>query len=124
MRPYFDANRIWVAEVDGKVVGFAMAGVIDGGAHLEEVDVLPAYGRRGIGSALIETVCGWAINQGFDTITLSTQKNIPWNQPYYEKLGFVVVPKDALTPAYVKLRQHERDIGLPVEDRVIMQKTL
>ena len=116
---------MWVAEIDGgDPVGHAMAGIIDGQAHLEEVDVLPAYGRRGIGSALIETVCQWAIDAGFTEITLSTQKNVPWNMPYYEKLGFVAIPENELSPAYKELRQHERELGLPVEDRVIMKKTL
>jgi GNAT superfamily N-acetyltransferase len=124
MRPYFDANRIWVAEADGTPIGFAMAKVVDENAHLEEVDVLPEYGRQGIGSALIETVCQWAISQKFLAITLSTQKNIPWNMPYYEKLGFVIIPQDKLTPAYQKLRAHERELGLPVDDRLIMKKML
>jgi GNAT superfamily N-acetyltransferase len=122
MRPYFDANHIWVAEVDGTPIGFAMAKVVDGNAHLEEVDVLPEYGRQGIGRALIERVCQWAVEQGFSAITLSTQKNIPWNMPFYEKLGFVVM--ETLSPAYQQLRDHERELGLPVEDRVIMQKIL
>jgi GNAT superfamily N-acetyltransferase len=124
IRPNFDENRIWVAEIAGAPVGFAMAKVVDENAHLEEIDVLPEYGRQGIGSALIETVCQWAVEHGFSTMTLSTQKNVPWNLPYYEKLGFVVIPEDKLTPAYRELRQHERELGLPVEDRVIMKKKL
>jgi GNAT superfamily N-acetyltransferase len=125
IRPYFDAGHIWVAVYDdGDPVGFAMAAVIDGGAHLEEVDVLPDYGRRGIGSALIERVCQWARDHELATIALSTQKNVPWNMPFYEKLGFVVVPDGKLTAAYLELRQHERALGLPVEDRVIMKKII
>jgi len=122
IRPYFDAQRMWVAEVDDAPIGFAMATVIDGQAHLEEVDVLPEFGRQGIGSALIGRVCQWAVEQKFPAITLSTQKNIPWNLPYYEKMGFAVIAEDELTPAYQKLRDHERELGLPVEDRVIMRK--
>jgi len=53
--------NVWVAVTPrDDVVGFAYACVIDRCLHLEEVDVLPAQGRRGIGSALIRTVCARA----------------------------------------------------------------
>ena len=46
-----------VAELDGAPVGFALCGDVDGDAHLFEMDVVPEHGRRGVGSALLESVC-------------------------------------------------------------------
>lgn len=46
------AGLLWVALAAGEPVGFAVASVCGQRLHLEELDVLPAYGRRGIGSAL------------------------------------------------------------------------
>ena len=43
-------GRLWVALHAGTPVGFALADVLDGEAHLDELDVLPEFGRRGIGS--------------------------------------------------------------------------
>jgi 4-diphosphocytidyl-2-C-methyl-D-erythritol kinase len=40
--------------------------------HVEEMDVLPAHGRRGLGSRLLAWVCAWARAQGYAAVTLST----------------------------------------------------
>ena len=42
-------------------MGFALCGAVDGHAHLFEMDVVPEFGRRGIGSALLEAVCDEAV---------------------------------------------------------------
>jgi ribosomal protein S18 acetylase RimI-like enzyme len=43
-------GHLWVALLDEVAVGFAHVEVIeDGAAHLEEIDVHPAHGRRGLG---------------------------------------------------------------------------
>ena len=61
---YRDAQRqemLWVAVApDSQVLGFALARLIDGEPHLEEIDVHPDHGRRGIGAALVRTVIEWA----------------------------------------------------------------
>jgi GNAT superfamily N-acetyltransferase len=78
-----EAGRLWVAvAADGQVVGFALVLDIAGYAHLEELDVLPAHGRRGAGSAMLEAVCAWAAAAGYPAITLRTFRDIPWNAPF------------------------------------------
>ena len=43
------AGRLWVALTSGgEPVGFALAQSSGGRAHLDELDVLPEHGRRGI----------------------------------------------------------------------------
>ncbi len=121
---YQREGRLWVALVDDKPVGFIIASTVEGDAHINEVDVLPAYGGQGIGRALIETVCDWAKVHQLPRITLSTQANIPWNAPFYAKLGFEILPQSEWTPAYHALRQHEIELGLPVQDRVFMVRYL
>ncbi|KAM3111566.1 GNAT family N-acetyltransferase [Phormidesmis sp. 146-33] len=83
------AGRVWVA-VDqyGAVVGYAIACEVDGTLYLQQIDVAPQHGRRGIGSALVGTVCAWAKQQGYAIVSLSTFRDIPWNAPFYSKLGF------------------------------------
>ena len=57
LRDAWDDSRIWVAlNYADKAVGFAMADIVDGQAHLDEMNVLPDYGRRGIGTQLVQTV--------------------------------------------------------------------
>lgn len=50
----------------GAIVGFALVGLIDGQPHLEEMDVHPAFGRRGIGARLLAAVTEWARSAGCD----------------------------------------------------------
>jgi GNAT superfamily N-acetyltransferase len=115
------AGRLWVARTaDGQPVGFALVIVIDGYAHLDEVDVLPSYGRRGIGSALLAAVCEWARDAGYPAVTLRTFRGVPWNAPFYEKRGFRVVDSQTLSPGHVALETAERQRGLRTDLRVTM----
>jgi GNAT superfamily N-acetyltransferase len=90
-------------------IGFASVEIVDGMAHLWQLSVRPAAGRRGIGRALVMAVCRWADRQGYTAVTLTTYRDVPWNKPFYEKLGFRLVSK--LTPELAAIREHERTIG-------------
>ena len=116
---------LWVA-VDHRdhPVGFALACEVGGNAHLDELDVDPRHGRQGLGRALVETVCEWASRAGYAAITLTTLSHIPWNAPFYEKLGFQILEPEALTPHLRELLQTETAHGLPAENRVAMRKWL
>ena len=55
------AGLLWVAlEDEGDPVGFAVASVWGRRVHLDELDVLPEHGCRGVGSALVRAVEDWA----------------------------------------------------------------
>jgi GNAT superfamily N-acetyltransferase len=119
------AGRLRVAAgPDGQPVGFALVTVVDGLAHLEELDVHPEHGRRGLGAALVETVCEWAKSAGFAAITLSTFRDVPWNAPFYARLGFRILAEDELTEGLLQLRQAEVKWGLPISKRVVMRREL
>lgn len=118
-------GRLWVAtDAAGSVVGFALAAVVAGSAHLDELDVHPEHGRRGVGRALIDAVIAWARANGHRTLTLNTMRDVPWNAPYYERLGFEILRDDALPPALAALRRLEVEHGLPGERRVSMRRAL
>lgn len=121
---YQRSGHLWVAIEDQRPVGFIAVSIFDDYVHIDEVDVLPAYGRRGIGTALIEAACQWAAASGLTSVTLSTQRSIPWNQPYYEKLGFSVMPPDQWSPVHQEIREEEASLGFSMEDRVLMKKSL
>ena len=114
------AGRVWVAVASGEIVGFAYAAVVDDCCHLEELDVLPEHGRKGIGSALVRTVREHAAEAGLRGVTLTTFRDVPWNAPYYRRLGFEILETEALTPGLVAAIEDEARRGLPTEQRVVM----
>jgi GNAT superfamily N-acetyltransferase len=119
------ANRLWVAagETD-RPAGFALASIVGDNAHLDELDVHPAHGQRGLGTALVEVVCDWARVSGYRAITLTTLRHIPWNAPWYQRLGFCVLEDDELSPALRELLREEIQRGLPADQRVAMRREL
>ena len=116
-------QRAWVALDDGgSIIGFAVAWVVDGEGHLDELAVVPEHGRRGVGRALVDQVVTWTVAQGLTSITLTTFRDVPWNARYYEKLGFHVV--SPLTPALQALIDQGATWGLEPSLRVVMRRSL
>jgi GNAT superfamily N-acetyltransferase len=121
----FQAGQVWVAvDKQDVVVGFAITREVDDTIYLQEMDVDPAHGRRGLGAALVETVCTWTKLQGYKAISLSTFRDLPWNAPFYAKLGFQVLDESKLSIGFQQIRQQEQDAGLPISDRVMMSYEL
>ena len=121
---YLSRARLWVATVGDAVVAYAAASVVDGEAHLDQVSVHPDHGRKGSGAALVERVCDWGRAEGFDAITLTTYRDLAWNGPLYERLGFEVLRDDELGPELAAIRADERARGLNVQPRVAMRRGL
>ena len=116
-------QRAWVAVDDGgAIIGFAVAWMVDGEGHLDELAVAPAHGRRGVGRALVDRVVAWTAAQELPSITLTTFRDVPWNAPYYEKLGFHVV--STLSPALHALVDEQATWGLEPSLRVVMRRPL
>jgi hypothetical protein len=82
----------FVAEVDGRGVGTAVAVIFGEVAWLAMVLVDPVYRGRGIGMALLEHALKFVNARGVASVRLDAT---PLGQPLYEKLGFV--PQYALT---------------------------
>ena len=61
-----------------------------------------------------------AANHGCQKVTLSTFRHVPWNAPFYEKLGFVEVSCTELGADHIVIQEAEREIGLDMAQRVFM----
>jgi GNAT superfamily N-acetyltransferase len=117
------AGRLWVALLDDVAVGFAHVERIErDSAHLEEIDVDPAHGRQGLGTRLVLQVCEWAAADRYASVTLTTFKDVPWNMPFYARLGFEVVPREQLSPALFAVVEDETRRGLDPARRVVMRR--
>jgi len=87
------AGRAWVAADAGGPVAYLIAAEVDGCLHVEQVSVDPAHAGRGIGAALLDHLAGVARAEGRPALTLTTFRDIPWNAPYYARLGFTELPQ-------------------------------
>jgi GNAT superfamily N-acetyltransferase len=116
-------GRVWVAADPASVpVGFALVIELGLFAHLEELYVLPEHGRKGLGSALLESVCEWAFTRGFSAVTLSAFREGQWNAPFYAQRGFAVVDPAEQPPELMRIVEMERRKGQRTDLRVIMQR--
>ena len=114
-------ERLWVALDEQKnAVGFALARDVGDYAHLEEMDVHPDHGRRGIGSQLLGAVINWARAAGFPGITLITFRHLQWNAPFYERHGFVQLDCEEANNGLRELIREEAEVGLEPRNRVAM----
>jgi GNAT superfamily N-acetyltransferase len=122
---YSRAGRSWVALGGaGTPVGYLVADVVDGAAHVEQVSVRPDHQGAGLGRALIDEVRAWALASGMTAVTLSTFREVPWNAPLYEHLGFRVLADHELGPELRALRDAETAHGLDPAGRVCMRLDL
>jgi GNAT superfamily N-acetyltransferase len=114
-------GRSWVAvDGDGCPVGYVLVEVVDGNAHIEQVSVDPAHQGRGVGRTLIEQVRTWAVDGDLPAITLTTFRDVPWNAPLYEHLGFRVLDEEEIGPELRAIRDDEAAQGLDPAQRFCM----
>ena len=114
-------GHLWVALADDVPVGFAHVKVLEPTVvHLEEIDVHPDHGRRGLGRQLVMAVCAGTARDGFRSVTLTTFRDIPWNMPFYARLGFQVISPAHLSSALRAVIEDETRRGLDPTRRVAM----
>ena len=105
----------FVAEVEGRLVGFAVGKVIgssEGVGELESVAVEAVARRGGVGKALCAAVAGWCRECGAARLELEVRAGSAGAISLYAGLGFVVVG---------------RRVGYyrePVEDALLMRLDL
>lgn len=111
---------------EGLIAGFAVLGLMDGEPYLAELDVHPDLQRQGIGRLLMNAAEGWAREKGGPSLLLATFNDVPWNGPFYERLGFKRVPFEDTSAGLQMKRQREREAagGLDMSRRVFMRKAV
>lgn len=104
---------LWVAlDAGAKPVGYGMLQFVDNAALLAQLDVLPDHGRRGLGTALIRRIVETVRSRGAEALYLTTFTHVPWNAPFYARLGFVALAEDK-QPLWVReILEEERGRGL------------
>lgn len=88
-------NRLFVAELDGAVVGTLQVTLIPGlvnrgrkRAKLESVHVDPAQRSRGIGAVMVAFAVDFARRNGVGLVELTSNKSREAAHRFYRRLGF------------------------------------
>ncbi|GAA3873942.1 GNAT family N-acetyltransferase [Streptomyces lacrimifluminis] len=122
---YRRAGRAWVAvapDDDAHPLAYLIAEPVDGALHIEQVSVQPDFAHRRIGRALLAHAADRAHEEGLTHLTLTTFTEVPWNAPYYARLGFRALGEAELTPGLRKIRATEAEHGLDRWPRVCMRR--
>ncbi|MFM9371437.1 GNAT family N-acetyltransferase [Streptomyces sp. Da 82-17] len=127
LEQFRQAGLAWVAvpeDAPDAPVAYLVAEVVEDALHIEQVTVHPSAARRGVGRRLLAHAESHARRRGLKTLTLTTFTNIPWNAPYYTRLGFHPIPDPALSPGLRAIRAREQTLGLDRWPRTCMRRTI
>ncbi|PNY27808.1 Uncharacterized protein TCAP_02266 [Tolypocladium capitatum] len=116
----------WVAvgdEADAPL-GFLNGQLLDGNMHVWEMSVDKDHQGKGIGRRLMGQARQWATSQGLPAITLTTFRDVPWNDEFYASMGFITLSSSELTLALRRVLGDEVRDGLPGEKRCAMRLLL
>lgn len=70
---------------------------------------------------LLERVIESARQMGYPAVTLTTFREVPWNAPFYTRLGFAMLDELTLPAGLAAKREQETRHGLPPESRCAMR---
>lgn len=113
----------WVAVGDGdRPCGFLCASAQGQDLHIEELSVAQPFQGRGLGRELLMYAENRARDAGFRALTLTTFAQVPWNAPFYARLGFQRLDNQHSSAFLREQLRHEQALGLP--DRCAMSKAL
>jgi putative acetyltransferase len=108
-QPGIEAGQMVVAEYEGQAVGF---GTIDlETKQVQAVYVSPDHARRGVGTAVLETLEQKSVEAGIDALRLSASLNAV---PFYRKAGYQEVERTT----------HRLEGGATTIPCVVMEKRL
>jgi len=109
---------------DDAPVAQVMFRPLGGDWYVEQLDVLPEYAGRRIGAALLDAVAARARAAGAAALVLSTFRDVPFNAPYYRRLGFIDLDDAALTQDLLAIRAEHVARGLDESRRVFMRRSV
>lgn len=115
------ADTVWLAKLDGAIAGFVSAERIDAFLHVWSLQVAPDFQKRGIGRRLMDTAIGHARDAGLDAVTLTTFRDIPFNEVFYASIGFERIDDLSSQPFLSRTIEAEVAQGLPREKRCAMR---
>lgn len=113
----------WVAiDAADQPIGFLIAAEADADLHILELSVSAEHQGRGAGRALMAAARHAAEARAKQALTLTTFSTVPWNAPFYARLGYAALTF-AETPAYLR-ETLAAEAAHGLTDRIAMRLTL
>jgi GNAT superfamily N-acetyltransferase len=117
---YIVLGTEWVAVSESQeLVGFLAAEIVSRDLHIWEFAVRGDVQNRGIGRQLIDAAEFFARERHLESLTLTTFSHVPWNAPWYSRMGFEINIGDERLAALVRA---ETEHGWP--RRCAMRKVI
>jgi GNAT superfamily N-acetyltransferase len=115
----------WTA-VDGldRPIGFLSAEIFSDNLHIWELSVRLDRQRMGVGRRLIAHAIEEAKARNLASITLTTFIEVPWNAPFYTRVGFAILDRQTLAPRLADLLRQETERGFAAQARCAMRLSL
>ncbi|CAI0702445.1 Predicted acetyltransferase [Serratia liquefaciens] len=122
---FIQRQNEWLAEgAAGEVAGFIAVVPQQQDWHIAELSVAANWQRQGIGRHLLVEVAALAALSGAQRLTLTTFIDVPWNAPYYRRLGFSPIAAERLSPSLRARLAEEVVQGFAAGSRCAMEFTL
>lgn len=111
-----------VADDQDRPVAHLLIHPLEGHGHVEQVSVHPDHAGLRLGSQLLDAADRWVAQREFTGLTLTAFARVPWNAPYYQRLGFRILNDAELSVGLRRVRAAEADRGLDRWPRVAMAR--
>ncbi len=121
LRQSLENNLLFVAADSlNQPIAFLAGAERDRMLYIQELDVAPAWQRKGVGRQLLTVAIETARTSRLRGVTLTTDRFVPFNAPFYARLGFAEIMDDDDLPQLRQALQHEVSIGAAGHRRVAM----
>lgn len=106
-------DGVWIAESPrGELAGFLVWIPLALDMYVVELDVHPQHAGRRLGSQMLDALGEFGSRLGFVRLVLRTFRDVPWNGPYYRRLGFEPLAEHEEHVELTNIRLHEASVGL------------
>jgi predicted N-acetyltransferase YhbS len=121
LRQSLDEGLLFVAaDAEDRPIAFMAGTKIEGSLYLTELDVARQWQRKGVGRRLMCHAIEVARANGFSGVTLTTDRYVPFNGPFYGTLGFALLG-EVSRPAFLHRKLAEEiENGMDAHRRVAM----
>lgn len=119
-----EAGTSWVALVGVRPIGFVCAERFGRDLHIQQIAVRTEAQGQGIGRGLMRVVLEHAIESGAASVTLTTFRELPFNEGFYLDLGFQTLEEGGLDDRLRQTLADEARAGFPATQRCAMQLRL